>query len=124
MYTERSNGRYNNRTFPRDATRVWRGTGLVAVPSDASETVFEFRVWDPSRPMDIGRVIDLFSPDGALKNTYAVKSFGFSEEVGENETGHSTNCGVMVLELLRSKENKTKRPESASHPHHRRGYMD
>lgn len=118
MFVERSNGRYNDRTFPRDPARVWRGTGLCAVQT--AEDVFEFRVWDPSRPVAVGREIALFSPDGLRKNVYVIKSFGMSEEVGEGERGRSVNCGVMVVELQSSGENRRPRPPPQPRPERRR----
>jgi hypothetical protein len=97
-FVERSNGKYNNLTFPRDRAVVWRGTGLRAVRT--GEDVFEFRVWDPKRPMDLNRVLALYSPDGTEKWVCRVRTCGFSCNVGESETAPSVNCGVMTVEVL------------------------
>lgn len=98
LFTEHANGSYNNRTFPIDPELVWRGTGLQAVRT--GKDAFQFRIWDEKRPMELGREISLWSPDGTQMIRCAVKSFAFSENTGEDETGHSVNCGIMTLALL------------------------
>ncbi len=92
MFVERSNGKYNNRTFPTDSPDVWRGNGLHAIQTDEGG-VYEFRVWDPKRPMDVGREVVLYR--GSEKRTGTVESYGYS--FSEDERYQSTNCGVMVL---------------------------
>lgn len=108
LFTERSNGRTNNRTFSRDKSKVWRGTGLHAVPTPDS-SVYEFRVWDESRPMYSGRKLILYSPDGTHQIECTVDTFSFSRNLNENERGKSVNCGVMVIK--EQKERETKRTE-------------
>lgn len=112
-FVERSNGRYNNLTFPRDRSVVWRGTGLHAVRT--GEDVFEFRVWDTKRPMDLDREMALYSPDGKERWTCRVKTFAFSCNVGESEEASSVNCGVMTVEVLGKQVARPKAEPGSTH---------
>lgn len=94
LFTERGNGRYNDRTFPRD--RAWRGEGVDALET-ADPAVFEVRVRDGTGALPRGKRVRLVSADGARGLEFTVEAFRLACDVGGEDRGASANCGVAVV---------------------------
>lgn len=111
LFVEKANGSYNSRTFPKKRSEVWIGHGIHAVRT--AEDVFQFKITDRKTELRLGDAVTLFSPNGKMILGGVIERFDFSTEVGDEERGHSVNCGVMVVGSVRTREATEQEMETA-----------